>query len=122
MAAPVSVGGVVTGGRGAGGFGLLRCGLGGREDTALGRGGGSLVVGHVLGLSARWMVWPSQAVVVLVYVGVWASGVGWWAVVVVGGGSVGDGGGVVVVVGVVLGVVVVGVGEGALLVVVVVVE
>ena len=56
-------------------------------------GGGSPGVCWVVGWSARSVVWPSEVVVVLVYGGLWAGGVGCWAAAVV--------------VGVVLGVVVV---------------
>ena len=61
------------------------------------------MVGWVVGMSAAWVVRPSQVMVLLVHGGSWAGGVGWWAVVVVVGLMVV----VVVVVGVVLGVVVV---------------
>ena len=66
-------------------------------------------------------MWPSQVVVVLVYGGSWAGGVGLWAVVVVVGTVLGSVVAVVVVVGVVLGVVMV-VMVGVVVVVVVVVE
>ena len=42
-----------------------------------------LVVGRVVGWSARWVVLPSHALVLLVHGGLWPGGVGWWAVVVV---------------------------------------
>ena len=63
------------------------------------------MVGWVVGRSARWVVWPSQVVVVLVYGRFWNGWVGWWGVVVVGGVVLE--GGVVVVVGVLVVVVVV---------------
>ena len=66
-------------------------------------GGRSLVVGRVVGLSVRWVVQPSQVIVLSVHGGVRAGGVGWRAVMVVVGLVVV----VVVVVVVVLGVVVV---------------
>ena len=47
------------------------------------RGGWPLVVGRVLGWSARGVVLPSHALVLLVHGGLWPGGVGWWAVVVV---------------------------------------
>ena len=65
------------------------------------------MVGWVVGLSAQWVVWPSQLMVVLVYGGLWAGGVGGWAVVVVVVVLLGVVVLVVVVPGVVLGVVVV---------------
>ena len=73
--------------------GPLRCGLCGPADTVLGMGGWPLVVGGVLGRSARRVVLPSHALVLLVHGGLSAGWVGWWSVVVV----------VVVVVMVVLG-------------------
>ena len=57
-------------------------------------GGGSLVVGWIVGWSAWWLVLPPQALGLFTHGGLWSGGVGWWAVVVV-------------VVGVVLGMVVV---------------
>ena len=62
----------------------MQAGLGGLGSSGV-VGGGSLVVGLVVGFSARWVMWPSQVVVVLVYRGFWAAGVGSWAVVVVAG-------------------------------------
>ena len=107
---PVFVGVVVPAGAGLGG--PLWCGRGGRANTVLGRGGGSLVVGGVVGLSAWWVVLPSLALVLLVHGGWSPGGVGWWAVVVVVVG---------LVLGVVVVVVLVVVAAGALLAVVVVV-
>ena len=46
-------------------------------------GGRPLVVGGVVGRSARWVVLPSHALVLLVHGGLRPGGVGWWAVVVV---------------------------------------
>ena len=48
-----------------------------------GGGGWALVVGGVLGWSARGLVLPSHALVLLVHRGFRPGGVGWWAVVVV---------------------------------------
>ena len=62
--------------RGGGPGGPLRRGRGGRADTVLCRGGGSLVVGGVMGWSAWWMVLPSQALVLIVHGGLWPGGVG----------------------------------------------
>ena len=79
------------------------------------------MVGWVVELSAQWLVWRSQVVVVLVYGGLWASGVGWWAVVVGVGVVLGVVVAMVVGLGVVL-LVVVSVLVGVLVVLVVVVE
>ena len=46
-------------------------------------GGAALVVGGVLGWTARWVVLPSHALVLLVHGGLRPGGVGWCAVVVV---------------------------------------
>ena len=46
------------------------------------RGGWPLVVGGVLGWSARWLPW--HTLVLLVHGDFWPGEVGWWAVVVVG--------------------------------------
>ena len=46
-------------------------------------GGRPLVVGGAVGWSARWVVLPSHALVLLVHGGLPPDGVGWWAVVVV---------------------------------------
>ena len=67
-------------------------GLGGRfgADEVAGRirflvwGGRPLVVGGVVGWSARWVVLPSHALVLLVHRRLRPGGVAWWAVVVVG--------------------------------------
>ena len=46
-------------------------------------GGRPLVVGGVVGWSARWVVLPSNALMLLVHGGLRPGGEGWWAVVVV---------------------------------------
>ena len=46
-------------------------------------GGRPLVVGGVVGWSARWVVLPFHALVLLVYTGLHPPGVGWLAVVLV---------------------------------------
>ena len=45
-------------------------------------GGRLLVVGGVVGRSARWLLLPSHALLLLVHGGLRPGGVGWWSVVV----------------------------------------
>ena len=70
-------GGVTVPGWGGPGEPLWRA-RGGRAGTVLLTGGWPLVLGKLLGWSARGVVLPSHALVLFVH-----GGVGWWAVVVV---------------------------------------